>query len=202
MCAIILKSNKESSKLPIKWTAGIDIRKNLIDGKTTFEILESNGGENDIRKQWWRERCYDCGSKFFFKGKIIQSFVCCSPKASISSQLLSEMLEQWDHHSLGLFDRSDGSTPFLLLDGNFSRFQLPFLEYVNGCNHKWKVCIGVPYGTHLWQVHDASSKNGCFKMNLTKAKERYIEERQEFKFVTSDIVPLVNMCFHVSFGRV
>jgi hypothetical protein len=37
---------------------------------------------------------------------------------------------------------------------------------------------------------------------LQEAKESYIEEQQEFKFVTSDIVPLVNMCFHDSFGRV
>jgi hypothetical protein len=126
---------------------------------------------------------------------MIPLFVCCSPKASISLQRL-------DHHSLGLFDRSEGSTFFLLLDGYFSCFQLSFLEYVNGCNHKWTVCIGVPYGTHLWQVHDASSMNGCFKRNLTKTKERCIAERQEFKFFTSDIVPLANMCFHERFGRV
>ena len=32
---------------------------------------------------------------------------------------------------LGVFDRSDGIAPFLLLDGHGSRFDLKFLRYIN-----------------------------------------------------------------------
>jgi hypothetical protein len=61
---------------------------------------------------------------------------------------------------------------------------------------QWFVCIGVPYGTHLWQVGDASSMNGCFKIGVTKAKE----ELQTFRFRMmmkpqfrpTDVIPIVN----------
>jgi hypothetical protein len=53
-------------------------------------------------------------------------------------------------------DQSE-ATPFLMLDGHGSSFQLPFLNYINSPeNSKWTVCIGVPYGTHIWQVRDSS----------------------------------------------
>ncbi len=35
--------------------------------------------------------------------------------------------------------------PFLLLDRHGSQLELPFLQYVNGPDHEWIVCIGVPY---------------------------------------------------------
>jgi len=43
---------------------------------------------------------------------------------------------------------------------------LPFLGYINNLAHKWHVCFGVLYATHLWQVGDASSLNGVFKAEL------------------------------------
>lgn len=76
-----------------------------------------------------------------------------------------------------VFDRSDGIHPFLLVDGHGSRFELPFLRYVNdaeGTGRKWNACVGVPYGTSYWQVGDSSEQNGCFKMELTKYKRDLI----------------------------
>jgi hypothetical protein len=46
--------------------------------------------------------------------------------------------------------------PFVLLDGHQSRFDEVFLRYINDPAHKWVVAIGVPYGTHIWQVGDSS----------------------------------------------
>jgi len=91
--------------------------------------------------------------------------------------------------------------PFLLLDGHHSRMMLPFLQYVNEPSHKWYCCFGVPYATHIWQVADASSLNGSYKIELAKAKRKYIEYRDVPKFEPTDIVPLVNMAFPKSFGR-
>jgi hypothetical protein len=71
--------------------------------------------------------------------------VTCSTNGSITSKVLACMLEAMD--KLQLFDRSDGVDPFLLLDGHGSRFELPFLSYVHSDNHKWTVCLGVPWGT-------------------------------------------------------
>jgi hypothetical protein len=70
---------------------------------------------------------------------------------------------------------------------------------------QWFVCIGVPNGTHLWQVGDASSMNGCFKMGVTKAKE----ELQTFRFRMmmkpqfrpTDVIPIANKAWACSFAR-
>lgn len=89
-----------------------------------------------------------------FKGKELACFVTTSPKASITSQILADMLHEIDKNNL--YDRSEGAVPFLLLDGHHSRTKLPFLEYITDPEHEWMVCVGVPYGTHLWQVADSS----------------------------------------------
>jgi hypothetical protein len=49
--------------------------------------------------------------------------------------------------------------------------------------------FGVPYATHIWQVADASSLNGAYKVELAKAKLKYIEKRETPKFEPTDIVP-------------
>ena len=48
---------------------------------------------------------------------------------------------------------------------------------------------------------DASSLNGAYKVELAKAKRKYIEKRETPKFEPTDIVPLVNMAFPRSFGN-
>jgi hypothetical protein len=121
-------------------------------------------------------------------------FIGCSPNASITSQMLADMLKEID--SCDIFDRSDSSTPFLLLDGHHSRFGLPFLQYIHNDQHKWTCCIGVPYRTHLWQVADSSEMNGSFKLALTQYKQKFISLQsgnigQTCRFVQTDIIPLV-----------
>jgi hypothetical protein len=74
------------------------------------------------------------------------------------------------------FNRTE-ATPFLLLDGHGSRFQLPFLDYITAEETKWTVCIGVPYGMHVWQVSDSSEQNGAFKMAITVAKQNILEKK-------------------------
>jgi hypothetical protein len=101
---------------------------------------------------------------------------------------------------LGVYDRSNCS-PFLLLDGHHSRMQLLFLDYINSNEHKWFVCFGVPYATHLWQVNYASGLNGAFKIKITKAKCTFVQHLNAPKFEPTDIVPLTNMAFPKSFGN-
>jgi hypothetical protein len=64
------------------------------------------------------------GTTCTYQGKTISYYIGCSPNASISSEMLAEMLKEFD--TSDIFDREDGSTPFLLLDGHHSRFGLPF----------------------------------------------------------------------------
>jgi hypothetical protein len=75
--------------------------------------------------------------------------------------------------TLDIFDRWIAH-PFLLLDGHHSRMRLPYLKYINDPSHKWYSYFRVPYATHIWQVVDASSLNGAYKMELAKAKHHYM----------------------------
>jgi hypothetical protein len=65
------------------------------------------------------------GPTCFYNGKEIPCFHGTSPKASITSQLLADMLKYID--DLGVFDRTIAH-PFLLLDGHHSRIMLPHLK--------------------------------------------------------------------------
>lgn len=155
MCAVILKSEKLAKDIPMNWKYGIDITKFLDDNGVQAELFERNCGPGQAMAG---------GPTCFFRGKEIPTFVGTGPKASITSKLLAAMLEFMDR--LDIWDRKEGKTPFLLLDGHHSRLELPFLDYIFDKSHEWSVCIGVPYGTHLWQVADSSELNGCFKMSF------------------------------------
>jgi hypothetical protein len=193
MCAIIMKSDKDVADLPISWKLGIDISKEVQTGETLLEVYDNNQ----------QTGVSIGGPKCTYLGKTIPCFVCTSPNASITSDLLAKMLSTIDE--AGIFPRSEeDGVPFLLLDGHHSRTRLPFLNYINHPNHLWKVCIGVPYATHMWQPHDSSELNGTFKTQLYKVKEQYLKEKPEShqRFVSTDIIPIVNKCWPTTLGNV
>jgi hypothetical protein len=178
MVALIFKSKQDVSEIPISWKTGIDITCENIEDTA----IVMRGGPTCI-----------------FQGKTIPCFFGTSPKASITTTLLTEMLKYLDR--LGVYNR-DVCHPFLFLDGHHSRMMLPFLEYINDPETKWFTCFGVPYATHNWQVNNASRLNGAFKIELTKTKRKYIKHRNVPKFDPTDVVPLINMVFPKSFGNV
>ncbi len=139
-----------------------------------------------------------------FQGKEVPCHVNVSPNASITSMMLAEMLSDID--CAGMFDRQpDGPKPFLLLDGHHSQFELPFLSYINDSNeYPWVVCIGMPYGTHIWQVADLSELNGAFKMELTHAKNSiYAAKPNDMKkWLVSNFILIINQAFQTSLGMV
>jgi hypothetical protein len=193
MCSIILKSEKLVNEIPMSWRYGIDITKDLFNEESDQDLFMMNTGKG---------KAMAGGPTCIFQGKEIPCFVCTSPKASITSQLLADMLCFIDSHCI--FDRSNGKKPFLLLDGHHSRMDLPFLDYIHGKDHEWSCCIGVPYATHIWQVADSPQLNGSFKSELTKAKRKFFEikaARGSHSFEMCDIVPLVTHAWSNSFGN-
>jgi hypothetical protein len=76
---------------------------------------------------------------------------------------------------------------------------LEFLEYINADEHMWHVNIGVPYGTHIWQVVNSSQFNGLFKMKVAETKRQYNKLKGTQSLSMSDIVPTVNTAFDASF---
>jgi len=176
LCAIIFKSELRISEIPVSWKTGINL---MAEDAENMKLVAAGGPT--------------CS----FNGKEIPCFYGSSPKASITSQLLADMLKYLD--DLGVYDRAVAHQ-FLLLDGHHSQMMLPYLKYICNPSHKWYSCFCVPYATHVWQVADASSLNGAYKIELAKAKCKYIEHRNVPKFEPTDIIPLVNMAFAKSFG--
>ena len=137
------------------------------------------------------------GPRCNFRNVDLPCYVTCSPKGSITSTILADILKFIDDR--GVFPRHDNNpTPFLLLDGHGSRLEVPFLSYVNDQQHKWVVCIGCPNGTSLWQVGDSSEQNGCFKIYCAEHKRRLTSRRIEMgmyklNLVCTDVIPIVIM---------
>jgi hypothetical protein len=193
MCAVILKSEKQVNEIPCSWRFGIDITKSIHTTSSSADVLYNNTGNGSTMSG---------GPTCHFNGKEIPCFVCTSPKASIISQLLADMLQFMD--SFNIFDRSNNNRPFLLLDGHHSRLDLPFIDYIRGTGHEWITCIGVPYGTHKWQVADSPQLNGAFKSELIKGKRIFFEAKQALgktDFEPTDKIPLINHAWPGSFGN-
>jgi hypothetical protein len=171
---------------------GLDVTKDVFTGETLAETYDLNN-ESGVSIG---------GPKCTFNGKVLPCFVCTSPNASITSELLVTMLQTIDKS--GVFPRSEElGMPFLLIDGHHSRTRLPFLNYVNNESNLWKACIGVPYATHMWQPHDSSELNGSFKIQLTKSKLDYLKEKPTTlkKFASTDIIPILNRTWKTTRGN-
>ena len=87
-----------------------------------------------------------------------------------------------------------------------SRLQLPFLKYINEQEDNWIVCLGVPYGTDLWQVGDSKEQKGSFNISMIKAKMDLLEMKQKKcmnqNHSVTDIIPLINKSWKTRFSRI
>ena len=190
MCVVIFAGKRET-KL---YETGMDIFAEQIGEVGDEDFFEKNSGKG---------RRYPGGPTCSFQGKTVPCLTRFSPKGSITSAILVDILATLD--LIGVFDRSDGKVPFLLLDGHGSRIELHFLAYINDPAHKWVVCIGVPYGTALWQVGDSSEQNGAYMMALSVIKAMIIERKQErmmpLTIDAHEIIIMVNYAWELSFAR-
>ena len=69
------------------------------------------------------------------------------------------------------------------------------------------MCLGVPYGTALWQVADSSQQNGKYKMLLNEKKKELFTYRlsifqSDLSSMQTDIIPIVNWCWPCAFADV
>jgi hypothetical protein len=125
-----------------------------------------------------KDKFFPYGPTVTFNGKKVPCYVTSTESGSITTEELNLMLKYMDE--LGLLDRSDGIDPMIILDGHISRMIGPFLEYVNNPQHQWSAMLGIPYGTHLWQVRDSAEQNGAFKIAMTKWKRWLRQHRAYF----------------------
>jgi hypothetical protein len=125
------------------------------------------------------------------------------PGGSMSGHILTKIFRTLDELNIFQESRNKGIRPFVLVDGHGSRFDVEFLQYINNENHRWSVCIGVPYGTSLWQVGDSTQQNGVFKVRITMIKQKLLDFRfnkmMGIELIPSDIIPIVNFAWEGSF---
>jgi hypothetical protein len=163
-------------------------------GDVTVNLEENSGG---------LDKFYPFGPVCNHNGHEISTYVTVSENGSITADILLHVMKHLDTH---LAWNREEATPFVLLDGHGSHFGLEFLCYINKNDTKWTVCLGVPYGTHLWQVGDSAEQNGAFKMALVKAKQQIINEKSKLhlpcKLERHDVVGLVHRAWNKSFARV
>ena len=138
-----------------------------------------------------------------FRGKEVPALVRWNESGNITSDILVEALSTLD--VMKVIPRNDNVKPFLLLDGHGSRLELPFLNYINTPEDHWVVCLGVPYGTALWQVGDSKEQNGAFNIAFTKAKQDLlkfkIKKMTDSSLRPTDLIPLINIAWNASFAR-
>ena len=59
-----------------------------------------------------------------------------------------------------------------LFDAHNSRFQVPFVRYINNPSYGWDSCISLPDGTHKWQVEDSKGQNRIHKVEWLREKSK------------------------------
>jgi len=129
-------------------------------------FFDNNSGPRKLYPGWL---------KCTYKEKEVPCIYRWNPKGNINSTILTDILRTLD--DLGCYeeDRRNGFKQMLLLDTHGLRMKLEFLSYINSAGTKWVVCIGVPYGTALWQVGDSAEQNRLYKMACTKFKRKLLE---------------------------
>ena len=167
--------------------------------------LYTNGKEISLEKCFGEGNAFPCGPVCEFRGLKIPTLVQWSEHGGITGEILTNILKRMD--SCGAIDRTDDNVkPFLLVDAHNSRLSVEFLKYINNTNHKWFVCIGVPYGTHLWQVADAEQLNGELSRLFTIGKEDLLRKKTHHGMAPSitrtDVMPLFTPAWKSSFGDV
>ncbi|CAB9520434.1 expressed unknown protein [Seminavis robusta] len=188
LAVVVLQS--ESTEIPEDWKLGIDIAADLLGGADMagVEVVRRNPS----------------GPSCVVGGKEVPCFMDVSPHGGITSQVLANVLAYLD--KLDVFPRDQGPLPCMILDGHNERFGVPFVRYVLDKQHEWHAFKGVPYGSHLAVVGDASEMNKAFKRALETAKKELLQLKQLLRMDTSllptDVIPLVNKVWSQSFGDV
>jgi hypothetical protein len=113
-----------------------------------------------------------------FLGKQVPCYVATTPHSCITGSILMECLRVLDELQFSTRS-SDHSLPFCLLDGNFSEFTAPLLQYVTDKTHPWIVCAGLPYRTcHFWKEGDPNpsrQQSHDYKLACQRALKRLME---------------------------
>ena len=147
MCVVIIQGKKRD----IMCETGIDWERLCREDISNVDIHEDEE-DKFFEANFGEDKIFPGGPSCYHKGIKIPAYITFNEHGGMDGEILTEIFKRLDNLKVYETDRKKGLTPFVLVDGHQSRFDLEFLEYINNPLHKWNVCLGVPYGTSLWQV--------------------------------------------------
>ena len=111
MCVIIFAGVKPSAQVE----TGIDMFVDEVSAEGDYDYFKANSGKG---------KRFPGGPTCRFQGKDIPCFTRWSPKGSMTSTILREIVEELDARNVPYREGED-VMPFLLLDGHGSRMETP-----------------------------------------------------------------------------
>ncbi len=166
--------------------------------------MTEGGKELDLEVNFGEGKYYPGGLTCKYDGKVVDCLAYTSKNGGITGEILVEILTYFD--SIDPFPPVPGGpNPILIVDGHQSRLAPVFVEYINNKNNTWKVCLGVPYATTLWQVGDASEQNGIVKLEWYREKRELLTWKYSNNLPCAirpeDVMPLMNKIFYKSYDN-
>jgi hypothetical protein len=140
-----------------------------------------------------------------YNGKLVYCLTYASESGGITGNILVEILKYFDEtHVFPWLPR--GSIPVLMVDGHQSCLDPKFVEYINNEGHRWMVCLRVTYATALWQVGDASEKNGMVKQEWYCEKAKLMVWKNEHSLPCAicpeDVMPILNEISYKAYNNI
>jgi len=163
-CIIIFQSKQEG--VPATLTTGVE--------NSVQPVLSEDGKEIVLEFNFGEGKHYSGGPKC----KNVHCLTFASERGGITRKILVKVLEYFD--GIDVFPLiNDGPIPMLIVNSHQSRLHPQFVDYINDNGHKWKVCLGVPYASTLWQVGDASEQNGFVESEQYHEKAKLLVWKSE-----------------------
>ena len=188
---------KQKINVPFTWRTGID--------HTINPILTVDGKKIDFELNVSEGTYYPGGPKCRYNEKIVDCLTYVSESGGITGEILVEILKYFDDIDLFPCIARD-PIPVLIVDGYQSRLDPKFVEYINDEVNQWKVCLGVPYATTLWQVGNASEQNGMVKLEWFREKIALLLWKNEHDLPCAirpeDVMHLLNEIFFKAYENV
>ncbi len=161
-CAIIFQGKGD---VPATWRTVVD--------HSVISILTEDGKEFDLERNFGEGKYYPGGPTFKYNGKVVDYLIFTSESGGITGKILVKILTYFD--SIDLFPCVPGGLIPILIADEHQRCLAPVsVEYINNKNHTWKVCLGVPNATSLWQVGNTSEQNGMVKLEWNREKRELL----------------------------
>ncbi len=120
----------------------------------------------------------------YFQWQKINCLTFCSDSGGITTEILVKVLKHFDEKEVFPYIPG-GPIQFLIVDGHNTCLDPLFIDYINDKGHCWKVFLGVPYATSLWQVRDSAQNNGSFKMEWYLVKDELMVWKYERGWIMS-----------------